>query len=334
MTEQSKVIDAFVNLGKVIKAENEELNAAIQRTYINNNWLITENYWDALTEWKSKLEHSVLEEFCAAYNYTDKPKAIGVIMAGNIPMVGFHDLLCVLLSGNKAVVKLSSDDTYAMQYLINVLVDNLEDSDRISVVERLEKLDGVIATGSNNSHKYFEHYFKDIPSILRKNRTSMAVLDGSENSEDLALLADDVFKYFGLGCRNVSFLMLPKTMDITIVLDAFMKYEFLKDHNKFANNYTYHRALLLMNTEQHLDTGFCLPKERKELNAPLACIHYSFYSDVSDVSDFISEHSEDIQCIVGNYSNEQNIPFGKAQKPELEDFADNVNTMTFLDNLN
>lgn len=332
MNGRYQIIEAFSKLAESFDQSNEELSAFVGRTYVENNWLTKENYWLALAEWRNQLESSNLEKFIEDNSYATTPKRVGIIMAGNIPMVGFHDLLCVLLSGNTAVVKPSSDDKYVMKYICSSL-ENLGLGNKIEVVDKLENIDAVIATGSNNSFKYFEYYFKDIPSLLRKNRKSLAILNGNETDKDLDNLAVDVFQYFGLGCRNVALVFLPKSMNITRVLDHFMSHKDIENHNKFANNYTYHRALLLMNNEQHLDTGFLLCKERKDLNVPLACLHYVYYENQEEVDGFIQENKENIQCIVGNYYEEGMVEFGATQKPELQDFADNINTLNFLDNL-
>jgi hypothetical protein len=335
MLTQAEIIRSFSALGNILSSDNEPLNANINKTYLNNNWLTTENYWQALNYWKSALSDNTLTEFCKDYPINSTPKQVGIIMAGNIPLVGFHDLLVVLLSGNEAIVKPSSDDKYVIAYLIGELQKiNSQLGNRITLVERLKDIDAVIATGSNNSFRYFEYYFKDIPSVLRKNRKSIAVLDGSETAQDLDGLARDVFEYFGLGCRNVSYILLPKSSNITKVLDHFMSYTELSNHNKYANNYTYHKALLLMNNEQHLDTGFVLAKERKDLNTPLACIHYSYYENEADLDQIIEKDADHIQCIVGNYSKANTVAFGSSQNPSLQDFADNINTMKFLKELN
>jgi hypothetical protein len=331
MIEQSKVIDALVHLGALLTSDNEDLQAATNRTYVENNWLTNENYALSITHWSATLSKDNLRKFAQPYHYTDTPKKVGVIMAGNIPLVGFHDLMCVLLSGHHAILKPSSDDKYVILYIVKVLISSGLGA-RLSIVERLDTIDAVIATGSNNSFRYFELYFKHIPNLLRKNRKSLAILSGKESGEELDALADDVFQYFGLGCRNVSLLLMPREMNITRVLDHFMKYKELANHNKYANNYTYHRALLLMNQEQHLDTGFALPKERMSLHAPLACIHYAYYDNPADIDQFVSENQEDIQCIVGNYSSVANVALGSAQMPDLQDFADDADTMSFLSN--
>ena len=332
MTDQTTIISAFVHLASQFNEENEELSTAISKTYVENNWLTRENYWNALFDWKTSLTKENLENFAKKYTYAKHPMKVGIIMAGNIPMVGFHDLLSTLLSGHIAIIKPSSDDKYVMLYISKWLSSNGL-LDKIEVVDRLNKIDAVIATGSNNSHRYFEQYFNNIPNLLRKNRKSMAVLSGDETDNDLDNLAIDVFQYFGLGCRNVSFILLPKSLDITRVLDHFMIHKDLENHNKYSNNYTYHRALLLMNSEQHLDTGFALCKERKNLLAPLACIHYAYYEKEDEVSTFIKNNEGNIQCVVGNYSQGKSVAFGQTQKPELQDFADNRDTMNFLESI-
>lgn len=332
MILKSQIISSLVKLADSFVTTNEALNGAINRTYYENNWLTEDSYWLAINNWKSILNAENIQHFCNSYIYASSPKKIGIIMAGNIPMVGFHDLMCTLLSGHIAVVKPSSDDKYVMLYIIQFLKENGL-NEHINIVERLDSIDAIIATGSNNSFRYFQHYFKHIPNLLRKNRKSIAILKGDESEADLNNLAHDVFQHYGLGCRNVSFLYLPEGMDITKILDHFMTYKELANHNKYANNYTYHRAILLMNGEQHLDTGFVLPKERLDINAPLACIHYAFYKNNEQVASFIQKNKEEIQCIVGNYSLEDIIPFGKAQNPEIQDFADNIDTLKFLENV-
>ncbi len=334
MLNQVDIIRAFVNVSNSLSESNEVLSAQVNKTYVNNNWLTKENYWQAINYWKQALTTENLTNFSGKYSFSTEPKDVGIIMAGNIPLVGFHDVLCVLLSGNNALVKPSSDDKYVIGLVIKMLgEENEELGKRIKLVEKLTDIDAVIATGSNNTFRYFEYYFKSIPSLLRKNRKSIAVLTGDENEEDLSKLADDVFQYFGLGCRNVSYILLPKSMNISLILDQFMKYIDLANHNKFANNYTYHKALLLMNNEQHLDAGFALAKEREELNAPLACLHYRYYNNLSEIDAFIAKETENIQCVVGNYSDLAKVAFGEAQNPDLQDFADNVDTMQFLNNL-
>lgn len=332
MIELSQIIELLVKLGSTLNEQNAPLNAAIRRTYNENNWLTPENYAQAIIHWVELLTEENLLTFTSAYGYASTPKSVGIIMAGNIPLVGFHDLLCVLLSGNKAVVKPSSDDKYVIEYICKALKE-MGLKERIEIVEKLSDIDAVIATGSNNSHRYFQHYFKHLPSLLRKNRKSIAVIDGSETDTDLKLLADDIFTYYGLGCRNVSLVLVPESYNVTSLLDHLMIKKEVGDHNKYANNYTYHRAMYLMNQVEHLDMGFCLVREQLDLNVPLACLYYSYYKNVSEVETFIKEQQENIQCVVGNYSHSQTVSFGMSQNPDLQSFADNVDTMKFLNNL-
>ncbi|MDG1045217.1 MAG: acyl-CoA reductase [Bacteroidia bacterium] len=334
MILQKDLIQAFYHLSSKLDPSNQDLGDAINQTFSNNSWLTPENYWKSINHWKSSLNKENIKDFIAKYSIANNPKTIGIIMAGNIPMVGFHDLLCVLLMGHKAQIKLSSDDPYVIAYFIGVLKSiNSNFKDRIIIADKLHSIDAVIATGSNNSYRYFESYFKQLPRLLRKNRKSIAVLDGTETEIQLKSLADDVFTYYGLGCRNVSQIFIPSDQSIEKVLDAMISHIDVINHHKYANNYTYHKALLLMNNEQHLDTGFLLPKKRRNLSAPLACIHYDYYNSIDIVKNFIQENKEQIQCIVGNYSTSDVVPFGKAQSPDLKDFADNINTLEFLSTL-
>ncbi len=335
MLKRSEIIDSLVHVGTLLNESNEALKSVILKTYVKNNWLTESNYWKSIGYWKEALTKESLSAFVKPYQYSINPRKVGIIMAGNIPLVGFHDLICVLLSGNKAIIKPSSEDEHVIKEIVNILIDHHKEFDTlITVVDKLTNIEAAIATGSNNSFKYFEYYFKDIPNLLRKNRKSLAILSGNETDEELELLSNDVFEYFGLGCRNVSLILLPQDMDITRVIDNFEKHNNLKNHNKFANNYTYHRAILLMNNEQHLDNGFALYKHRKDLNAPLACINYAHYNSLEEIEQFLDQNNQEIQCIVGNSSTYSKVNLGNAQTPNLQDFADDINTLEFLENLN
>jgi hypothetical protein len=335
LTKPTNTIDALIQLASYLKSGDEQLNAAIQKSCFENLWFTKSNYQLALAYWADHLTKDKLEEFIHDHLPTSSPKQVGIIMAGNIPLVGMHDLLCVLLSGHIAIVKPSSED----KTIIKLLVKRLEEFEpslfgRVRFVEQLQKdIEVVIATGSNNSFRYFEYYFSKVPNLLRKNRRSIAILDGSESVTKLELLSNDIFSYFGMGCRNVSLLFLPRSMDIVKVIDAFEGHADLINHNRYANNYTYHRALFLMNQQQHLDNGFVLLKEERSLKAPIGCLYYTFYDDVSEIELFVQEERENIQCIVGNYSEWPTVDYGKTQRPDLQDFADEANTLTFLSNL-
>ena len=222
-----------------------------------------------------------------------------------------------------------------MTYFINKIKSQSAELEQTIIISDTipKSLDAVIATGNNNSYRYFEYYFKDIPHVLRKNRKSCAVLKGDETEDELKLLAVDIFSYFGLGCRNVSLVFIPRSMDIVKIIDAFEDFHELRNHNRYANNYTYHKALLLMNKDEHLDNGFTLIRECRELNAPLACLYYSYYDNVSEAYSFIEENTEDIQCVVGKNLKLKSVGLGSTQSPNLQDFADNIDTFRFLETL-
>ena len=252
-------------------------------------------------------------------------------MAGNIPLVGFHDFLCVLMSGNTAICKLSTDDKTLLPALSSILIQFLPElKDRIVFTTgRIAQMDAVIATGSNNSLVYFEQYFGKYPHIFRKNRTSLAVISGNETSEDFNALGHDIFNYFGLGCRNVSHLLFPKEFNLNRFFEGIINHSEVANHNKYANNYDYNKAIYLMNNIPMLDNNFVLLMESKELFSPLSIVHYHYYSDQNELVAYLELQKENLQAIVGtNY-----IPFGQAQCPGLNDYADGIDTMTFLNNI-
>lgn len=257
-------------------------------------------------------------------------KSIGLILAGNIPMVGFHDVLSVLLSGHRALIKPASDDRILLPFLLGILAEiEPRFSDAIRLVDKLENPDAVIATGSNNSARYFEYYFGKYPHIIRKNRTSVAILSGNETDEELVRLGSDIFSYFGLGCRNVSKLYVPKGY----VFDRFFKgmeqFGYLMQHNKYMNNYDYHRALFLLNQESFLTNDFLLLREHREVSTPVSVLHYESYANGADLNAGLETVQDQIQCTVGI----GHLPFGTAQCPGPMDYADGVDTMDFLTGL-
>lgn len=313
------------------KAEFLAYEAIVTRQFSFNGWFTKENVKSALTAWGALLSVENLEKWTANYAFAKSPKRVGIIMAGNIPLVGFHDFLAVLISGNTAVIKLSSDDKTLLPALIQCLLHfNPALSDRIEITTlRMEKMDAMIATGSNNSMNYFESYFGNIPHIFRKNRTSVAVLNGTETPEDLEELGKDIFSYFGLGCRNVSQLLIPKDFEINRFFEGIYPYHDIVNHHKYANNYDYNKAIHLMNQAKILDNGFVLVKESNELHSPLAMVFVHRYESLEEVSAFLTEKAESIQAVVGfGY-----IPFGQAQAPGLADYADNVDTLKWLESI-
>lgn len=309
--------------------EYEKLQVVINRQIHFNGWFSKKSVCESLLALGNQLTVDQLTQWTNAYSYVENPKRIGVIMAGNLPLVGFHDFLCVLLSGHSITAKMSSDDKTLLPVLTEVLLKFAPElSNRIRLVEaRIGEIDAMIATGSNNSMRYFESYFGKYPHIFRKNRTSLAVLDGTETEEDIHELGKDIFTYYGLGCRNVSQLLIPKSFDINRFFGGIIHHSDVVNHHKYANNYDYNKAIHLMNQENILDNGFVLLKESDELFSPLAMIFYHRYEHPSEVEAYIEKHRENLQVIVGK----QFVPFGQAQCPLLSDYADGVDTMKWLE---
>ena len=328
-------ICAFTQLGKSLNKDFYKKYAkTIKYASIQNAWFTIENIENALQVWSKQLTNDMLFAWLNPYKLTDSKeiKKILVIMAGNIPLVGFHDFLTVLISGNKIVIKMSTNDSLIFPKIIDELI-TIEPrfKEYIFLIEEVKnkQFDAVIATGNNNSAQYFEYYFKGVRKIIRKNRRSLALLDGSENKAELAGLADDVFSYFGLGCRNVSKLFLPQGYDLDNLFKAFYRYSYIVEHKKYGNNYDYNKAIFLMGNNQLIENGFLLLKEDKSLFSPVAMLYYEYYTERDSVERFIKEHSEQLQCVVSK----KEIPFGYTQKPNLWDYADGVDTIDFLRNL-
>ena len=257
---------------------------------------------------------------------------MGLILAGNIPLVGFHDFLSVLISGNNVLIKTSSNDQFLLPFLAKYLIAiEPELSNKITFVEgKLENFDAVIATGSNNTARYFEYYFKDKPSIIRKNRNSVAVLNGEETKEQLMALGEDIFRYFGLGCRNVSKLFVPKGYSFNAFFEAIFEYQDIIHYEKYANNYDYNKAVFLMSNFKLLDNGFLTIKEDSSYASPISSVFYEFYENLEELQIRLESESEQIQCIVSNNLVKNSIDFGQTQRPNLWDYADNVDTISFL----
>lgn len=342
------MINAFSRLGEIMVALGEQKSHGEQSAVVSiekyehtqevinkqfhlNGWFTKISVCNSLKALGSLMTEASLTAFTEQYIYSLHPKKVGVIMAGNLPLVGFHDFLCVLLSGHKVVAKMSSDDKTLLPALVNILLE-LEPklAEYITLSEgRIGEIDAIIATGSNNSMGYFETYFGKYPHIFRKNRTSVAILDGTETEAELQQLGSDIFTYFGLGCRNVSQLLVPENFELNRFFGAIVGHAEIVNHHKYANNYDYNKAIHLMNQENILDNGFVLLKASDELFSPLAMLFYHRYKDPAEVTQFLEGQSENIQAVVSH----QHIPFGQAQCPGLNDFADNVNTMEWLGSL-
>ncbi|MGQ1910419.1 acyl-CoA reductase [Marinifilum sp. RC60d5] len=317
----------------------DDFKALTSRVSNENLWFTPFHVHASINGICTFLSKEKLEKWLSKYPVSNENTElkVAVIMAGNIPMVGFHDMLSVLISGHHFIGKLSSKDNQLLDFISKILIEiNPEfkalisfQSDRLSGEN---KFDAIIATGSNNSARYFEAYFGKYQHIIRKNRTSVAVLSGNESKEDLIALGKDIFLYFGLGCRNVSKLYVPTSYDFTKLLDCWKDYAYVGNHSKYANNYDYQRSLLLMNKIEHFDNGFLLLSENQSIASPIGLVNYEFYSEIKSLNESLKSNSDLIQCIVSNKL-DASIPFGKAQEPELWDYADNVDTIAFLSNL-
>lgn len=331
--------DIFSTLGTQLCSPDDELSAIICDEYHYNAWFTPENTELAVKSIGGMLSKENLLKWLNQYPQLNAGggKKVGLILAGNIPLVGFHDVLCVLASGNHALIKSSSQDARLIKQVLKRLVA-IEPAfeEQFTFVERLENFDAVIATGSNNTSRYFEYYFGKVPNIIRKNRNSMAVLKGNETSEQLYQLGHDIFDYFGLGCRNVSKLFVPKGCDFTSFFEAIEAYHNIIHQHKYNNNYDYNKSIYLVNRDAHLDNGFLLLKEDKGLTSPLAVLFFEYYEDITSMLATLTQESQNIQCIVSDMdldANNQVVTFGQSQHPALWDYADGVDTMDFLTKL-
>ncbi|HLW30150.1 MAG TPA: acyl-CoA reductase [Brumimicrobium sp.] len=308
----------------------ERMQTAILGAKAHNGWFSEESIRESLLSIGESLSEENLSAWLEKYPIVKRPKSVGLILAGNIPLVGFHDILATIVSGNKAHIKLSRDDQVLIPLLLEIVVAlQPELTEQINIVDRLNDAEAVIATGSDNTARYFEKYFGHLPRVIRKNRTSVAVINGNESPEELKELGKDIFTYFGLGCRNVSHLLLPKGYDLDNIFGAIVDYGEVINHHKYCNNYDYYKAIFLMNQEKIIENGFVLTREIKELFAPVAVLHYHFYESEEEAKSYLKEHEEKIQAIIGK----DYIPFGTAQTPALDDYADSVDTMEFLTSL-
>jgi hypothetical protein len=305
-----------------------------------NPWFIPEFVQYSLKAWGIALEPEKIEKWLSGYTgktaSSKSPKTVGLVMAGNLPMVGLHDLLCVLASGNRALVKLSREDNKLIPALAGILVERMPELQTAIVFTEgpLKGMDAVIATGSNNTSRYFEYYFGKYPNIIRRNRNGTAVITGHETPEWYRLLADDIFIHFGLGCRNVSKLYLPEKFDPASLFDHFSNYGFLSGHNKYCNNYDYQKSIFLINRIEFFDNGFALLRQHTDIPSPLSVIHFEHYSDMSDLQAQLLLDAEKIQCIVTQDDRfTDRVMAGRTQQPELWDYADGIDTMDFLLNL-
>ncbi|GAA4324689.1 acyl-CoA reductase [Flaviaesturariibacter amylovorans] len=326
-------IELLLRLGEYMGGNAAEWEAVKSKAYVVNNWF-TREFTDLAVEniRTAFLQPAALLGLAGRYNLPEEqphPKKVGLVLAGNIPLVGFHDVLCTFLSGHDAWIKPSSKDEALLLHLVGKITEwRPEAAPSLEVRERLNGAEAFIATGSNNTSRYFEHYFARFPHIIRKNRTSVAVLDGTESAGELEKLADDICQYFGLGCRNVTALRVPKDYDFVPLLRALDKYSELKHHNKFRNNYDYNLAVHILNNKFYMSNDVVLLVEHESPFAPISQVHYQFYEDrATAVAEL--EGRSDIQCLVGRGL----LPFGEAQMPAADTYADGVDTLQFLSSL-
>jgi hypothetical protein len=329
MNLQDRIV-LLTKLGDYLKQNTDEYQAIKERAYRENPWFIPEFIELASANIANQfLEEEKLRKWIAAYDIPPeqpKVKTVGLVMAGNIPLVGFHDMLCVFVSGHRCMIKPSSKDEILIKHLVQQLTEShAATANQIVFSDQLKGCDAYIATGSNNTGRYFEYYFGKYPHIIRYNRTSVAVLDGTESMQELDLLADDMHLYFGLGCRNVTKLMVPKDYDFVPLLGSLNRYEHYIDYHKYKHNYDYHLALLMMGNKFYMTNGATILTENASPFTPVSQVNYEYYENKGDVVEKLHS-TNDVQAIVGHGF----VPFGKAQQPSLGDYADGVDTMQFL----
>lgn len=326
----------FLN-NKSDNSSDHRISDAIEGAKQHNPWFTEDNIRFSMKAIAEMTTEENLEKWLVPYKHRiesmQKEKSVGVIMAGNIPFAGFHDLLCVLLSGHKIIIKPSASDTDLIRLIANILINiDPEFKTKIFIQEdKLKGFDAIIATGSNNSSRYFEYYFGKYPHIIRKNRNSLAILTANETKQELLELGEDVFRYFGLGCRNVSAIKVPEDYDFELLIESFNTWNFLQDHNKYFNNYQYYKTISILSQEPYYDVDFYILKENKSLNSPLAVLHFCYYKDIKEINQFINDNEKDIQCIVSISPDINNtVKPGQSQFPQLWDYADDVDVMEFL----
>ncbi|MEM1216935.1 MAG: acyl-CoA reductase [Bacteroidota bacterium] len=330
-------IFALLELGKILRAQTDEfLQASVQRTAYHNGWLTVDNQQQAIAAIAEQmLTREVLDSWLAAYQVPEvsSPRKVGLVLAGNLPLVGFHDVLCVFVAGHRAVLKLSDKDPYLLPAILRILQQiDARTAGYFETVDKLTDFEAVIATGSNNSARYFEAYFGKYPHIIRRNRHAVAILNGSETAEELLALGRDVFDYFGLGCRNVAKLYLPKDYDFDPLLSALHEYRQIVNHSKYKNNFDYNYALWLLNKVDFKANGCVMLKEDPSLSSAIATLHYEYYAHLSEVQQQLIAKRDEIQLVVSqhDFAPLPSFAFGQAQQPGLADYADGVDTLGFL----
>lgn len=336
MTLEDRIV-SLAKLGQLITDNEQLFEDPIHKAYLHNNWFTKENSKKALHAIASQfLKEEKLRNWIANYAVDGQAKKVGLILAGNIPLVGFHDILATFMCGHVSKIKLSDKDKHLIPFLLNQL-SIIDERARayFSIVDRLDDYEAVIATGSNSSAVHFEYYFKHVPHIIRRNRNAIAVLHGGETREELLSLGEDVFDYFGLGCRNVSKLYVPQGFDLKRIMEALHDYKDLVNHNKYKNNFDYNYAIYLLNQDEFLMNGCLLLKESKDIVSRIAMLTYEYYDSIPLLTTELKSRQQEIQCIVSqkNITDLETVVFGQSQNPALDDYADGVDTINFLINL-
>ena len=349
MTDHKEILNAFLDLGVFFRAHREitgidptapsknewhsQFNETILLAGQKNGWFTKENIMHAVTNWGALLTKENLEQWLANYDVgKNRHKTVAIIMAGNIPLVGFHDFMAVILTGNKAVIKLSSNDQVLLPFIASFLISKCPTlKGEIEFTEnRLEDFDAVIATGSNNTSRYFEHYFSHKPNVIRKNRNAVAIINGQESKGQLRSLGEDIFRYYGLGCRSVAKVFVPRGYNFDDFFNAIYDFHPIIEQTKYANNYDYNKAVYLMSGFKILENGFLMIKEDESYSSPIATLFYEQYDSLADLKLQLARDQEKIQCVVANDVLEDEVKFGRTQKPGLGDYADGVDTVEFL----
>ena len=338
-------IHVLSQIGKLFKDVSENKDDSVYNFWVEifqdqiisafqyNSWFTKEYILLSFNNWSKELNENNLQSWVKNYNIKDcSNKTIAIIMAGNLPLVGFHDFICAIALNYNCLIKLSSDD----KILIPVVLDFIESllpgfKNKIKFVDKpLKNFDGVIATGNNTSFKHFEYYFKKYPKLLRKSRHSIAILNGNESKNDLKNLGLDIFNYFGMGCRSVSKIFVPNNYNFDLLFNAIYDYREIINHNKYANNYDYNKAVYLMSEQKFLENGFIMLKEDNKLGSPIACLFYEKYNSIPVLEKKIKSIEKSLQCVVSNLHIQESVAFGASQNPKIDDYADNIDTLSFL----
>jgi len=344
-------IQILIHLGKRLLEEDDYYMAVAKRCAYENPWFTVENIQLATRSIANAyLSEPHLRKWMDHYKLgaIPLPKNVALVLSGQTPLEGFHDVLCVFVMGHYSQIKLADSDKYLLPYLVKLMKEKDEASRRedrdmfakyFEFVERLKDFDAVIAANSNKkSDRYFKTYFGKYPHIIRQQKNGVAILEGKETSEDLKALAKDVFQYFGLSNRSVAKLYVPKDYDFQLLLEVFHQHNKLVLNSKYKNNFDYNTALLMMNSVPYLSNGAIVLKEDTAFQSRIATLHYEFYTDKKVLVNTLLESEDAIACVVSIQDLPKGleekeivtIPFGTAHELDLMNYGDGVDTMDFL----